>query len=46
MEGKTFRQLVKGIVYAETEDGEPKVGDLDNFKDIIRELKVLARSSP
>lgn len=44
MEGKTFRKLVKGIEY--NDKGEAMIGDLANFKDIERELKVLARSSP
>jgi len=44
MEGKAFRQLVKGT--QKDEEGNITVGDLTNFTDIIRDLKVLARSSP
>jgi len=52
MEGKKFRELVKGIVYehpeAKTtaEKGQSRVVDLEMFKAIARELKVLARSTP
>lgn len=44
LEGKTFRKLVKGLQY--NDKNEPEVGDLNNFRDIARELRVLARSSP
>jgi Ca2+ transporting ATPase len=48
MEGKTFRKLVGGL--KTIKDSENKdiqvIGDPMNFKDIARELKVLARSSP
>ncbi len=47
MEGKTFRKLVGGLKTIK-EDGKDIqiIGDPSNFKDIARELKVLARSSP
>lgn len=44
LEGKTFRKLVGGLKY--NDKNEPEVGDLNNFRDIARELRVLARSSP
>lgn len=44
MEGKTFRELVEGKHISE--DGTVTVGNLDHFRDIARELRVLARSSP
>lgn len=52
MEGKKFRELVKGITYENpsgkttAEKGQSKVVDLEMFKAIAKELKVLARSSP
>ena len=48
MEGKIFRNLVGGTKSDKDEDGKETkvVGDLQNFKDIAKELKVLARSSP
>lgn len=47
MEGKRFRELVGGLVY-EMEDGKEvaKVKNLDVFRKIDRELRVLARSTP
>ncbi len=52
MEGKKFRELVEGLKYDNplgltVEDrGKPSVGNLDMFKVIIKDLKVLARSTP
>jgi Ca2+ transporting ATPase len=52
MEGKKFRELVGGLIFENPEGktirekGECKVKNLDNFKSIAKELKVLARSSP
>ncbi|EGR33978.1 hypothetical protein IMG5_028960 [Ichthyophthirius multifiliis] len=52
LEGKKFRELVGGLVYENPqgksiqEKGEPKVRNLDAFKAIAKELRVLARSSP
>jgi Ca2+ transporting ATPase len=48
MEGKTFRKLVGGLKTEKDEEGHDvqKIGDPMNFKDVVRELKVLARSSP
>lgn len=52
MEGKKFRELVKGITYENpegktaAEKGQSRVVDLEMFKAIAKELKVLARSSP
>jgi P-type Ca2+ transporter type 2B len=52
MEGKEFRRLVEGIKYENpmgvtVEDkGKPSVGNKDMFKAIIKDLKVLARSTP
>lgn len=48
LEGKTFRQLVEGLKSHTNEKGKTvmEVGNLTNFRDIARELRVLARSSP
>lgn len=52
MEGKKFRELVGGIVYENpqgktpAEKGPGKVQNLEMFRAIARELKVLARSTP
>lgn len=45
MEGKEFRTLVEGLVKKEDEDKE-EVRNLQAFKEITDELRVLARSSP
>ena len=47
MEGKRFRDMVGGLVY-ENENGKdiPKVKNMDVFKKIEKELRVLARSTP
>lgn len=48
MEGKDFREFVEGLV-EEGEDDEnkvEKVGNLENFKKVAEQLRVLARSSP
>jgi len=47
MEGKKFRDVVGGLVY-EQEDGKEvgKVKNLEAFKVIEKELRVLARSTP
>lgn len=44
LEGKTFRELVEGKRI--NQDGSVEVGNLDHFKTIAQELRVLARSSP
>lgn len=48
MEGKQFREIVGEIVYDIDEDGGKKgrVSNLDEFRTIARDLRVLARSSP
>ncbi|EGR29603.1 hypothetical protein IMG5_152530 [Ichthyophthirius multifiliis] len=52
LEGKKFREIVGGIVYdnpdgkTPEEKGASKVANLDMFKAVAKELKVLARSSP
>ncbi|KAL4435781.1 hypothetical protein ABPG74_015749 [Tetrahymena malaccensis] len=52
MEGKKFREIVGGIVYENpqgksvAEKGASRVQNLEMFKAIARELKVLARSTP
>jgi Ca2+ transporting ATPase len=48
LEGKTFRQLVEGYTMTKDEKGEDivRVGNENHFRDIARELRVLARSSP
>lgn len=52
MEGKKFREVVGGLIYenpqgkTSKDKGVSKVGNLDMFKAIAKELKVLARSSP
>ena len=47
MEGKRFREMVGGLVY-EVEDGREvgKVKNLEEFKKIEKQLRVLARSTP
>jgi Ca2+ transporting ATPase len=44
MTGKRFREFVGGLVKKEDEDA--KVGNMENFKIVADQLKVLARSSP
>ncbi|EGR30692.1 hypothetical protein IMG5_125530 [Ichthyophthirius multifiliis] len=52
MEGKKFRELIGGIAYdnpyaQNIEDrGEAKIFNFDIFKKIVKELKILARSTP
>ncbi|KAL4460329.1 hypothetical protein ABPG74_000080 [Tetrahymena malaccensis] len=49
MEGKQFRELVGGLQEIRGEDGKIQryeVGNIDAFRDIIQDLRVLARSSP
>ena len=50
IEGKRFRELVKGLKYDAPAPGEEKgkssVGDFQMFKAIIKDLKVMARSTP
>jgi Ca2+ transporting ATPase len=48
MEGKVFRQKVGGLVETQNKDGDKvmQVKNLDAFKEIEKELRVLARSSP
>ena len=47
LEGKTFRELVGGIKFIEENKvTKPVVGDLENFRQVANELRVLARSSP
>lgn len=47
MTGKDFRNAVGGLVTIEHDGKEMKiVGDMDKFKEIKGQLKVLARSSP
>lgn len=43
MEGKVFREYVGGLV---SEGEEETVGNLENFKNVALNLRVLARSSP
>lgn len=51
MEGHTFREMVGGIVYEKSDEesegkqGVGKVANFEKFKEIAKELKVLARSS-
>lgn len=52
LDGKTFRELVGGIVYEKVDEegeggraGVGKVANFEKFKEIAKELKVLARSS-
>lgn len=45
MEGKEFREAVGGLVEDKDQDKD-HVGDLETFKAIAKELRVLARSSP
>lgn len=44
MTGEEFRKFVGGL--DEEEKGNPKIGNLENFKKVRDQLKVLARSSP
>lgn len=52
MEGKKFRELVEGLKYENPlgttveERGKSSVGNKEMFKVIIKDLKVLARSTP
>ena len=48
LEGKKFRDLVGGIVYKKNEKGveEGTIKNLEMFKKIADELRVLARSTP
>jgi len=48
MEGKKFRSMVGGLVYDKDEDGRQvvKVKNIETFKEIEKELRVLARSTP
>lgn len=43
MEGKAFREFVGGLV---KEGDVETVGDIEKFKIIEKQLRVLARSSP
>lgn len=45
MIGEDFRTRVKGLVKIE-DSGDSEVGDLEEFKLIVKKLRVLARSSP
>lgn len=45
MEGKEFREKVEGLVKAEDADKE-YVKNMKEFTKIVKELRVLARSSP
>jgi Ca2+ transporting ATPase len=45
MEGKEFREAVGGLIEDEEQDKD-HVGNLEMFKVIAKELRVLARSSP
>ncbi len=44
MLGKDFREFVGGLVNGGSQDQH--VGNIENFKKIAKNLKVLARSSP
>lgn len=52
MSGKQFRELVGGLTYENPygttpeERGAPMVSDLETFKKIVKDLKVLGRSTP
>jgi len=52
MEGKVFREFVGGIVYENQNEksiekrGKSSVGNLEKFKIIAKDLRVLARSTP
>jgi Ca2+ transporting ATPase len=47
LDGKTFRTLVEGLTKGEGEDKDKEfVKNLEIFKTIAKELRVLARSSP
>lgn len=48
MTGKQFREAVGGLIKVDKEDGESydAVKDMDMFRQIKDELRVLARSSP
>ena len=47
MEGKKFRDIVGGLVYEdEVKKTNPRVGDLEEFKKVAHDLRVLARSTP
>ncbi len=45
MEGKEFREAVGGLV-ADNDKDKDRVGNLEVFKAVAKELRVLARSSP
>lgn len=45
MEGREFREVVGGLVEDKDQDKD-HVGDLEAFKLVAKELRVLARSSP
>lgn len=44
MEGKAFREFVGGLTT--DSDGSEVVGNIDKFRIIEKQLRVLARSSP
>jgi P-type Ca2+ transporter type 2B len=46
MTGADFRAFVGGLDKDEEDDNKDKVGNLNNFKKVRDQLKVLARSSP
>ena len=48
LEGREFRELVGGLVTVKDEKGKDvqKIRNVRKFKEIIRELRVLARSTP
>jgi Ca2+ transporting ATPase len=48
MTGKDFREYVGGLVKETDKDGKvtERVGDVHRFKQVAKELRVLARSSP
>lgn len=50
MEGYKFREVVGGLVYASPEDEKarknPKIGNMETFKKVAENLRVLARSTP
>ena len=48
MQGKEFREIVGDVVYDIDEDGGKKgrIANMEAFREIARDLRVLARSSP
>ena len=46
MTGKDFREFVGGLSQSDDEPWQDVVGNLENFKLVRDQLKVLARSSP